>query len=323
MRRVAALACGVVLSACGADPELPTVTPPVTDPPADPCVGFSPTVAPITGSGPLHRTTPVTARWAGGEPADLAFVVTANGAPARGTLHVRSGEALFLPERAFPGDARVEWSFSACGVKRDGHFTTGALMAPVELDAAVGRSFGFDLRAAGWEQPKAASTVDGFILRWHLAPSFVVDVLDADLAHATIALAPGVIDDDGHVVRDLRGGFIELETGLLENPYLHVTAPELSVLATDGEVVLRRLELVLGVGEGCFTDSRLVAVMDVRHLEKEGLEPCARLQSLTGESCVLCDDGDEAAGCFLLAVDGLTSVSSTDSSVPVSPKPLP
>jgi hypothetical protein len=196
-------------------------------------------------------------------------------------------------------------------------------MAPVELDDAVGRSFGFDLRAVAWEQPKAASTVDGFILRWHLAPSFVVDVLDADLAHATIALAPGVIDDDGNVVRDLRGGFVEVETGLLENPYLHVSAPELSLLAEDGEVVLRRLELVLGLGEGCFTDSRLVAVMDVRHLEKEGFEPCARLQSLTGETCVLCDEGDTEPGCFLLAVDGLTSLSSADSSVPVVPQPQP
>lgn len=68
-----------------------------------------------------------------------------------------------------------------------------------------------------------------------------------------------------------------------------MSAPELSLLATDGEVVLRRLDL----------------------------------QSLTGESCVLCDEGDEPAGCFLLAVEGLTSVSSADSSVPPSPKPLP
>lgn len=29
---------------------------------------------------------------------------------------------------------------------------------------------------------------------------------------------PGVIDDEGQVVRDLRSGFVEVETGLLENP---------------------------------------------------------------------------------------------------------
>lgn len=130
------------------------------------------------------------------------------------------------------------------------------------------------------------------------------------------------IDDEGNVVRDLRGGFIELQTGLLENPYLHVSAPELSLLAEDGEVVLSARTRA-GLGEGCFTDSRLVAVMDVRHLEKDGLAPCARLQSLTGESCVLCDEGDKEAGCFLLAVDGLGSVASTDSTVVTTPRPRP
>lgn len=320
-----AVSGGLSLVACGAEPEVPVVTPPSTPPsiPAvDACAAFTPALTPIPGTGPLHRTTAITARWGQGIPPDVVFDVSENGEAARGVAHVRDGQALFLPERAFPKDARVEWTFSACGVKKTGSFTTGTLMAPADVDVTVGRSFGFDLRTAAWEQPTAASTTDGFILRWHLAPAFVVDVLEADLGQATLALAPGVLDDDGRVVRDLRAGHTVLSTSLLENPYLHASAPALSLMGLDGEVVLKDLELVLGLGDGCFTDTRLVAVMDVRHLEKAGKAPCARLMSLTGETCVPCDEGDTEAGCFLLAVSGLASVSDVDSTVP-APAPAP
>jgi hypothetical protein len=63
--------------------------------------------------------------------------------------------------------------------------------------------------------------------------------------------------------------------------------------------------------------------MDVRALEKLGKAPCARLQSLTGQTCVPCDDDDQEGGCFLLAANNVRSVSSTPSSLPVSPQPLP
>jgi hypothetical protein len=319
----------VALTACGIDSEPPALHPPTQPSPVDACLAFSPTVTPITGSGPLHRTNPITARWAGGV-VDVDFSATVDGVEVRHVLHVDDGVAFLIPERVWPQDARVEWTFAACGVKKTGHFNTGALMAPVDIDDVVGRSYGFDLRTVAWEQPAASTTANGFVLRWHLAPSFVVDVVDADLGHATLAIAPGVVDDDGRVVRDLNAGHTVLSTSLLGNPYLYASAPELSLMALDGEVILKELDLVLGLGDGCFTDSRLVAVMDVRHLEKAGKAPCARLMSLTGESCVPCDDGDDEgdgdgeAGCFLLALDGLASVSDVDSTVPApAPAPLP
>lgn len=327
MRVLSALVGGVLgvaglgLVGCGDEQVLlPHVTPPET--PGDPCVAFAPDITPITGEGPLHRMTPLTARWAGGREVPAAFTVTVDGAAVAGTSWVRSGYALFVPERPYPENARVDWRFAACDVEKTGAFTTGALFSPIDIEEVQGRSFGFDLRSVAWEQPEASSTVNGFVLRWHLAPTLVVDVVDVTLGKAVLALSPGVLDDNGAVVRDLARGIVEVEASLLQNPYLRVTAPELELMALDGPVTLRGLELVLGLEEGCFADGRLIALMDVRELEKQGKEPCARLLSLTGESCVPCeDDLDTDLGCFFLSMEGVSSVSEAESVL--KPRPLP
>jgi hypothetical protein len=317
---VMAGAMGVVFG-CG-DAEEPLIIPDGSPDTGAPCAGFRVSVTPTTGEGPLHRSTPIVASWGQGI-VDAAFDVRVDGEVVRGATYVHNGSAVFLAERLLPATARVEWRFSACGAMQDGHFNTGALSTPVEVSDVVGRSFGFDLRQLEWEHPTATSTANGNVLRWHLAPSFVVDVTDATLSEATFAIAPAVLSDDGDVVRDLTAGHVEVKASLMQNPYVQLEVPAIELLALDGPVTLRDIELVAGFSDGCFDDTSLVAVMDVRALEKQGKAPCARLMSLTGQSCVPCDDDDLDGGCFLLAAEGVRSVSSSSSSLSPSTRPLP
>jgi hypothetical protein len=213
MRAVKTL--GVVLCSAlgglGCESKEPLVLP---DGPVDDtsCVGFSAALTPTVGEGPLHRGTPIVATWRTGI-VDAQVEVHADGAAVRGATYVHDGRAMFLAERLLPASTRIDWRFSACGTMHAGHFDTGALSAPVEFEDAVGRSFGFDLRQLEWEHPTANTTANGYVLRWHLAPTVVVDVLGATLSSVHVAIAPGVVTEKGDVVRDLSASHVEVHAG--------------------------------------------------------------------------------------------------------------
>jgi hypothetical protein len=232
------------------------------------------------------------------------FDVRAAGVPVDGESWMGDGRAVFLPHGPMPADTRVSWSVHACSATTSGTFTTGALLHPLEdLEGThVGHLFEVDLRRATWDAPTPEDELAGVLLKWHLAPSFLVVMSSVAGNEATFFLAPAVIDDDGRVAQDLTRPVQTVKASLEDNPYVALDPVTMSLVLGDGVLELRGAELLLGLSDHGLADGRLSAFVDVRGLssETDGADPCAVLLSLTGGTCQPCDAEDTEGGCFFL-----------------------
>lgn len=284
------LALPLVVAACGGpDP----IAPIDDEPPVTACRFDDVQVAPVVGTSPVHRATPVELQWTGTIDA-LDVEVTADGAAVAGEVLVGAKSAVFVPHALYPADSRVQWRATACGERHDGWFGVGALAHPlVDVGALVGGApFEVDLRAARLEAPSPNDPLAEVVLRFHLAPAFLVKVARVEEGQATVLLAPGLVADDGSVRQDMSRPMAIAKVPLESNPYLFLPRTDLELALGTGAATLLNADLVLGLGATRLADGRLVAELDLRDVSfADGEAPCDVVARLSDGACRPCADG--------------------------------
>jgi hypothetical protein len=300
----------VVLAAACGDPAPLT---PIPEPEGS-CSAGAFRVSPMNGAGPVHRMTPVIVSWNGAAD-DVVIALRAGDSAIEGESWLGAQSALFMPSGLLPADAQVQWTVSACGVTKSGAFATGQLLHPMaELDVThLGKPLAMDLRSATWTSPEPRRFLGDVLLKWRLAPSMLVMLAEVHGDEATFVLAPGVARDE-NVVADGTRRVQVIRASLRNNPYLALQTADLALAIADGMVTLRDVDLVFGLSDSGFEDGRLTAMMDVRGIVN-GPDPCAVLQTLTGERCRPCEAKDEEAGCFLVEMRDVVALP-TKSAIP-------
>ncbi len=349
-----ALLSTALLGSCGKDSDA-TLLPAAQTPGPGTCRFTKPTVRPQDGAGPLHRFTPVAVSWIG-EAGPMTIRVFSAGHPAIGETIRGDRQAVFVPAAPYEPNGAVEWSVRACGQTLRGSFSVGALLHPLaDLDETLGtRPFDVDLRTASWESPTPRDPFGELLLKWQLAPVFLVQFVRLDDGSAVVALAPGVAAEDGTVRQDLSRPLQVANVSLRNNPYVTLTAAELELALGKGSVALTDIELVLGLTPSGLDDGRLVAEVRVPGrtavgpkeprvvagdpklvLKEEGPngapgsllpadDPCRTLAALSNGSCHPCPDGN--GRCFTLVlsdIEGPTSKVRDLISLPLGPVELP
>ena len=346
---LAALAAG-----CGNNADN-TLVPAAQTPGTATCRFEKPSVRPQNGAGPLHRFTPVAVSWTG-EAGPLTLRVVSAGHPAIGETIRGDRQAVFVPAAPYEPNGAVEWTVRACGQTLRGSFSVGALLRPLaDLDETLGtRPFDIDMRTANWESPTPRDPFGELLLKWQLAPVFLVQFVRLDDGSAVVALAPGVGAEDGTVRQDLSRPLQVASVSLRNNPYVTLTPQELELALGKGSVVLTDIELVLGLTPSGLDDGRLVAEVRVPGrptvgpkeprvvagdpklvLKEEGPngapgsplptdDPCRSLAALSNGSCHPCADGN--GRCFTLVLSDIEGASSKVRdliSLPLGPVELP
>lgn len=318
------------------------------------CRFDNPTVRPDDSAGPLHRLTPIAVLWSG-EAGPLSIQVTSAGHPAIGETIRGDRQAVFVPAAPYEPNGVVTWTVRACGKKLSGDFSVGALTQPLsDLDETLGtRPFDIDLRSAIWESPTPRDPFGDALLRWQLAPVFLVQFARLDEGSAVVALAPGVIAEDGGVRQDLSRPLHVATVSLRDNPYVTLTPEQLELALGAGSVVMTDVELVLGLTPSGLDDGRLVAEVRVPGRSAVGPpnprpvsdgptitfadgpsgplgalplpnDPCRALAALSNGSCHACPDGQ--GRCFTLVMSGLQGPTSKVRdliALPLGPATLP
>ncbi|OGQ10296.1 MAG: hypothetical protein A2138_21195 [Deltaproteobacteria bacterium RBG_16_71_12] len=309
---------------------------------------------PDNGAGPLHRFTPVAVRWSG-EAGSLSIRVMSAGHPAIGETIRGDRQAVFVPAAPYEPNGAVTWTVRACGKKLTGSFAVGALTHPLaDLDENLGtRPFDIDLRSATWESPTPRDPFGELLLKWQLAPVFLVQFVRLDDGSAVVALAPGVTAEDGTVRQDLSRPLQVANVSLRDNPYVTLTPDQLELALGTSSVVMTDVELVLGLTPSGLDDGRLLAevrvpgkapagppdprpvpgrpTIDFKEDPRGALgavlppnDPCRALAALSNGSCHACPDGQ--GRCFTLVlsdIEGPTSKVRDLIALPLGPVTLP
>ncbi|MCC7074674.1 MAG: hypothetical protein IT383_25420 [Deltaproteobacteria bacterium] len=302
------LALPLALAACGGpDP----IAPIDGEPPAAACRFDGVQASPVVGASPVHRATPVELQWAGAIDA-IDIEVRADGAPVKGEVLLGATSAVFVPHALYPVDSRVEWRATACGDVHEGWFGVGALAHPlVDVGALVGGApFEVDLRAAHLEAPSPNDPLAEVLLRFHLAPAFLVTFAHVEEGQATVLLAPAFVADDGSVRQDMSRPMAIAKVPLEGNPYLFLPRTDLELALGTGAATLRGADLVLGLDAARLEDGRLVAELDLREVAfTDGEEPCDVVARLSDDACRPCADG--VPSCVPLVMHDIVGVSSS------------
>lgn len=339
--RVSTLLTAFFLSALGAgcgNNADGTLVPADSTPGTATCRFDNPTVRPDDGAGPLHRLTPVAVRWSG-EAGPMNIRVVSAGHPAIGETIRGDRQAVFVPAAPYEPNGVVTWTVRACGKKVSGSFAVGALTHPLaDLDENLGtRPFDIDLRDATWEEPAPRDPFGALLLKWQMAPVFLVQFVRVDEVSAMVALAPGVTAEDGTVRQDLTRPLQVANVSLRDNPYVTLTPKVLELALGTGSMVMTDVELVLGLTPSGLDDGRLVAEVRVPGKAPAGPpeprpvpgrptivfdesarrplgelvppnDPCRTLAMLSNGNCHACADGQ--GRCFTLVlsdIEGPTS----------------
>lgn len=257
------------------------------------------------------------------------------GHPAIGETIRGDTQAVFVPAAPYEPNGPVEWTVSACGKKLTGTFSVGTILHPLaDLDETLGtRPFAVDLRTASWEAPAPRDPFGELLLKWRLAPAFLVQFLRLDDGSAVVALAPGVNAEDGTVRQDLSRPLQVANVSLRDNPYVTLSPRDLELALGKESLLLTDIELVLGLTPSGLDDGRLVAEVRVpgRPVSGRGAprlvpgdpaittkeeaplgtlgsmvpseDPCRTLAALSRGGCHECPDGQ--GRCFTMVLSDI------------------
>ncbi|MCB9759521.1 MAG: hypothetical protein H6739_06745 [Alphaproteobacteria bacterium] len=237
---------------------------------------------------------------------DWEGTVTADGASLTVTPEhpysavVGDGTVIFRPDEPLQPETAYTWEAALCGEPvASGGFTTRTEGDAAEPGDVEGRSFGVDLAAATWVEPRNG----GELFAQLFGGLLLLGVEGAD--DRTIDVIGAVGEDvDGQRQQDPCYETIDFpEVDFSRNPYLELGPAEFPVKVQGQDVVLHGLRLY-GAFNGtgtALTDGALSAQGDLRDVVGQQYTAyCQQLQTF-GLSCVTCE-ADGATACIDLYV---------------------
>lgn len=257
---------------------------------------------------PVARTTPVVVS-VDGQASDLKIAVGGTAGELPGNLLITEAGGMFVPAEPYPAMSAIDWRVSVCGQVLESSFSTGSLYRALrfdELSRVYNRqTWGLDLRLGQWIEP-AASPLGR--LERAFGGGLLLEVVPVADGALIVRLAPALTDASGVYGLPSNPEVFEFDVVYQAAAgYARWFIPSLPMPTRGGEVMLRDIDLTLGLSDEGIADARVSAELDLRHWTADtGIAACTFLGTETDTECRPCS-ADGALACIDLQVAGLHS----------------
>lgn len=264
-----------------------------------PCDAQLTTFTPADGATPAGRTTPIRVSFTG-TTEEVAFEVTGPDGAIDGTTAIENGVATFTPSAAYPENAEIQWSLSACDSVASGSFTTGTLETSLSSEDLEGSTYSVNLADATWVSPPNG----GALISQVFGGAFLIGVQSAQNNELDCIGAAGEATAGGSWQQDPCFPTIDFEAvDFSTNPYFALRTPLLEFAVQGMSAKIHDVAITGGLTDDALTEGGFSGEVDLRdYAAALGNDGCSTI-AIVGLSCTACRSDGEEQCIWLEAVD--------------------